>query len=511
MTIPFPERIPLFYAFVFGVMLSVLLIMSGTGAVFAGLAVVFVVTSTLAFNIAGGLTRPSGSYVFFFAVLAVILGLVVKVVIWERVEVLLHSPVTTMGAYTGAMVAMLAAVYVSRRLSRKEGFLQDICSTENMGLAAIGCVVGGFGVPFLAGIAASTGSALLVPIASAFFQLNYFLNMAVILGTTYEIRRSGGRRSANASVYLATIFIWYSGVFFGFSKQALFTPPLCWLASCAALRYRFAFYQVVGVVLVLLFSSYYLVPFCQYGRGLVEQTATQSTRITTSIALLTHLGEVREKYNAAQGWDARSENDYWFFEKDEGFFDRLTMFGIDDALITVTDQKGTYGMSPYIFYVASFVPRIFWKNKPSISMGNVFAHEIGFNEEDTTTGISFTPVAEAYHEAKWFGVLVVEPILWIITFVILDSLCGDLRKSPWGILVLAFFAHIAPEGALQGLFYMMSYGTLIVLVVAYFSAYVMPLLASLVSPPKRNVIPIGAAPGGRGTAFANARPAPIKR
>lgn len=512
MIIPFPERISLFYASAFGAVLSMLLILSGTGALFSALAFVFIVLATLAFNVAGGLTRPSGSYVFFFSVLAVIMGLVVKVAIWEPAEVLLHSPVTTMGAYTGGMVAMLAAVYVSRRLSRKEGLLQDICSTEDMGLAAIGCVVGGFGLPFVAGLMASTGSALFLPIASAAGQLNRFLNMAVILGATYEIRKSGGTRSVNPAVLLGGTMLFFNGAFLGFSKEALFTPLLCWLASCAALRYRFALYQIVGIALVLLFCGYYMVPYCQYGRSVDAPDNTLAGRSSVSFSLITHLGEVREKYRAAVGDEARSDKGFWFFQKDEGFLDRLQMFGIDDALNTVTDQKGAFGMSPYIFYISSIVPRVLWKDKPSISMGNTFAHEIGFNEDDTWTGISFTPVAEAYHEAKWFGVLVAEPIIWILLFVISDSLCGDLRKSPWGILTFALFAHQAPEGALQGAFYMMSYGALIVLVVAYFSAYLMPMLSSLVTPPKRNVVPLGTDGGGRrGAAFANARPAPLKR
>ncbi len=501
----------MFYATVFATLLCTFLVLSGTSPAFAGLAFSFILVATLAFNVAGGLTRPSGSYVFFFSLLGVLLGLMVKVVLWEPAEVLLHSPVTTMGAYTGGIAAMLVAVYISRRFSRKVGFLQEICTLDDMGLAAIGCVVGGYGIPVILGLGASIDQALFKPILSAALQMNRFYDMAIILGVTYEVRKSGGTRSINASVILGALITWYTGVLIGFSKEALFSPPLCWLASCAALRYRFAFYQIIGLVLTLVFFGYYIVPFCQYGRGFNDENATQGQRLATSYSLLTHLGDVRDKYRASLGSDARPDNQFYFFEKDVGLFDRLQMFGIDDALITVTDQKGAFGMSPYILYISSFVPRVLWKDKPAIIMGNVFAHEIGFNENDTTTGISFTPVAEAYHEAKWVGVLVVEPILWIVLFVIMDSLCGDLRKSPWGILVLALFAHIAPEGSLQGVFYVMSYGALIVLFVAYFSAYFMPLLASLVSPPKRNVVPLGTGRGGRGAAFANGQPTPLKR
>jgi hypothetical protein len=506
--IPFPERIELVHATTFGILLCAFLMLSGTAPLFAALALVFVVVSTLAFNVAGGLTRPSGSYVFFFAVLTIIVGLVAKVILWEPADLLLKSSVTTIGAYTGGMVGMLGAVYVSRRFSRKEGFLQDICSLDEMGLAAMGCVVGGAGFPFLAGIAASTGSALFLPLVSAFQQLNRFLIMGIILGVTYEIRKSGGKRSFNTAVVVGWGFTWYIGVFLGFSKENLFSPFLCWLAACAVLRYRFTLTQLATVFLLLLFSVFYMVPYCQYGRGTTDTLVTSGDRISNSFSLLMNLGEVREKYLSSEASTDLTEGGWRFFKNNEGLLDRLQMAGIDDALITVTDEKGTIGMSNYLIYIANVIPRVIWKDKPEKRIGNDFAHEIGFNEADTTTGISFSPVSEAYHEAKWYGVLIIAPILWTPLFVMMDSLCGDLRKSPWGILVFAFFAHIAPEGGLGGVFYMLSYGFMIVVMVAYFSAYLMPLLAAFVMPPKRNAIPIGTGRAGGEPAFLPAEPKP---
>jgi hypothetical protein len=505
LVIPFPERIPLFYAATFATFLCVLMAMSGTGMLFTAMAFIFIIVATLAFNVAGGFARTQGSYIFFFATLAVIVGMVVKVVVWEPVDSLLRSPLTTMGAYTGGIIGMLASAYITRRIASNEGILQDICSLDDMGSAAIGCVVAGFGIPFLTGFLASTGSPLFLPIASAASQLNRFMSMGIILGTTYEIRVSGGKRSINGSVLLGVALIWFTGVLIGFSKEALFAPLLCWLVSCAALRYRFARYQIIGMVCFLVFSISYLVPFCQIGRNANEENATLGARISVAYGLLSDIGEVRDKYKAEQASERRDENTY-FFEKDEGFFERLVMFSIDDRLITVTREKGPFGMSPLVLYAGNVIPRVLWKNKPTLAMGNLFAHEIGFNEEDTTTGISFSPVAEAYHEAEWFGVLVVAPIIWVALFTALDSLCGDLRKSPWGILVFAMYAHIAPEGMLAGAFYMMTYGALIVVVVAFFSADLMPMVSSFVAPPKRKVFPVRSAIARHGSALDSRGP-----
>jgi hypothetical protein len=58
----------------------------------------------------------------------------------------------------------------------------------------------------------------------------------------------------------------------------------------------------------------------------------------------------------------------------------------------------------------------------------------------------------------WTGVFLVAPVIWIILFTVFDSLCGDVRKSPWGLVVIPVFAHIAPEGMLGGPIYFLWFG-----------------------------------------------------
>ena len=112
------------------------------------------------------------------------------------------------------------------------------------------------------------------------------------------------------------------------------------------------------------------------------------------------------------------------------------------------------------------------------------------SEEDTTTGVSFSPTSEAYHMKKWLGVLVVAPLVWLAMFVLFDSLCGDLRTTPWGLLVLAFLSHTAAEGAISGLIYFMTFGTEALLFCAFFAKWVAPFFAiPVLGPDRRGVGP----------------------
>lgn len=481
MRLPFPERIPLPPVFFAATLLAALQQVQGTSIIFTIFCYLFIVISTLAFNAAGGFTRTTGSYVFFYSTLGALIGIVYKAYLGEPADSNLRSPNLTMAVFTGGITAMYLAVMVSRRIARKKPFLQAVLKDKDMKNAAIGCFAFGLAI-YLLVIFVPHGSGSFL---SAINQLNYFLPMAAIIATLHIIKKSGGRRSVDLLVILSVACGVFTGLI-GFSKQGMFSPIFSWLVAAASLRKSFRPYQYAIGIFAMFLMGRYLVPYSQYGRDQVPEDETFSAHIALTGSLLMNLGQVRQYYlediEPSEDLDNKG-----YYDSPQGFFDRLTMIGPDDGLINYTSQGNYTGVGVLPAYFANWVPHFLWPNKPTLLTGNTYAHKIGgiISEDDITTGISFTPSAEAFQLAGWTGVFVVAPIIWIVLFTIFDSLCGDVRESPWGLLVIPMFAHLAPEGMLAGAIYLMWFGALAVIFVAVGTAQAMPVIGTLLAGPEK--------------------------
>jgi hypothetical protein len=486
MRIPFPVRIPFHGAAIFAVVLFAVERVEGTPLYFCTGAALFLLVATLAFNTAGGLTRASGAYIFFFAVLDVVIGLVYKAFLGEPADANLSDPHTTIEVYVAGTAAMFLAAFLSRRFSRKEPLLGRVMKEDQMYPAAVGCIVAGIVLAPILGLLGQSG----LRIQTAFNQLNYLIPLGVILGVLYEIRRSGGRRSVNLMTVGAMIYCFVMYGLIGFSKQGMLVGPVCWVIAAWSQRYRFSRVQVAGVLMGAILFFRYLTPIAQTGKNIPEAAGTLPERAELALRMLEDPEKTRDEYLAVNA-DARGLNSY--YNTPQGFWDRLQFISVDDALINVTDQGKVFGLLPLEQELLNAIPHVFWPDKPTFNYGNVYAHEIGnFTEDDTTTGISFGPMSEAYHMAKWTGVLVVAPLLWFVLFTLFDSLFGDIRLTPWGLLATVMISHIAPEGAMTGVVHLITYGPVILGFCAVFAAWVAPLMA------------IGVAGAGRGRKIAGA-------
>src|SRR5260370_3219999 len=234
---------------------------------------------------------------------------------------------------------------------------------SNMQTATVGCLVAGILMMF-AGyvIPGGNGSVL-----SALNQLNRFFPLAIILGVINTIRRSGGTRSINLPVLLAAALMFTMGAL-GYSKEGMLGPFAAYLLAAASQRYKMSRSQIVVAILAIVFIFQYLVPYAQYGRAFREESGEANLQV--SLSLLSNLGYVREQYleTSAGGYEDRVLG---YFNTPQGFFDRLQMISIDDALIHRTDQFGTYGGLPLIQAFEHFVPHFIRRDKPQTLPGNV--------------------------------------------------------------------------------------------------------------------------------------------
>ena len=475
-----PERIPIQYVAIFAGALFLVQQVEHTTLSFSVYTFLFVVIGGFAINEGGALTRPSGGYVFFYVTLAVLVGICWKAILGEPGQTHLARPDLTMLIYVAGVCGLYVSAAISRRFSRKRPFLSGLLTDSNMPNAVIGCLIVGTALTFATRILNKQSGGLL----SALYQINHFNELAMLLAVTYVIRRSGGRRSLSIGFLLAAATEFIIGGILGFSKQALFTPLACWAVAAAGQRYRISRSQAVLLASFTFFLFHYMVPYSQYGRSFSVPTLSDNVRVASG--LLSDLTSVRQHAEHGDGWsDDPIVTTY--FNKPEGFFDRLQMITVDDGLTDLTERRGPYGLYPILVDFENLIPHFLWPDKPVVSWGNVYLHEEGggLADEDNTTGISYSPTGEAFHLARWAGVLVLAPIIWTMAFLLFDSLCGDVRQSPWGLFMLVVFSHVAPEGLLAGLIYQLGYGAFTIVVAALMSAYVMPHLGALLVGPGR--------------------------
>jgi hypothetical protein len=395
-----------------------------------------------------------------------------KAYLGEPADSNLLAPLLTIKVYVAGITMMLVAVFLSKKVTIKRSILGKMISDSKLQTATVGCLIAGILI-FVAGFIVPGGNG---SVLSALNQINRFFPLAAVLGVINTIRRSGGTRSVNLPVLLAVSMMFAVGAI-GFSKEGMFAPFACWILAAASQRYKLSRKQIVIMILVTIFVFRYLVPYAQYGRTFREENG--AANVSTSISLLLNLGYVRDQYLESSA-DQYEDRVLGYYNTPQGFFDRLQMISIDDSLINETEQSGTFGLAPILWSFENAVPHFIWKDKPTIGIGNIWAHEVGLlAPEDESTGVSFSSTSSAFHLIGWPGIFFLAPVLWFFLFLLFDSLCGDIRKSPWGLLVLVLYAHAAPEGDITSPIYMYFYTSFGIVFAAIVGAYVMPVVGTL--------------------------------
>jgi hypothetical protein len=463
-------------ALVFTMALVLVELVEGTDPRYAVVVFCFFMLSTFAFNIAGGFSRPSGAFIFFYSTLGAGVGTVYKALLGQPADSHLMSPLLVISIYTATVGTMLLAAYLTRRIATTEDGIAGMLNIRqiDMNTSALGCLV----MVFLINNAVWLFPAGAGTLLHALAMVNYFLPLGILLSTIAAVRNSKGYRSTSALTLFVLGYSTYMGLL-SFSKQGMFAPFLCWVLGMAWSRFRLRLVHILAIVGFALIAQTWMVPLSNVGR---ESTSSGSFEDRQSIVenFALHPSELRKQNKERQA--GYSMLDIWYYGTPQGIFDRLTMLPNDSQLIEFTTEGHYFGYLPLVVYFENWVPHIINPNKVEASKvgGNRYAHELGqIAEGDTTTGISYSPSAEAFHIDGWTCVLAVQPFIYLLVFVTTDAVCGDLRRQPWGLLPMLLFAHIAPEQLLGGAISYVWLGNVGTTFAIFVSGYVTPVFGRL--------------------------------
>jgi hypothetical protein len=478
-----PTRIPLSKVFVFASIFFCVQQIEHTGLLFSVLYFGFVILSVLAFNFAEGFNRISGAYIFWYSTLIVIVGVTWKAMVGEAADTNLLDPLLDMALYTASMVMLLLVTLANRKM--------DFRAEINYTAAGLGCIIVWLGILFAVPIFGNAPGG----VVSALNQVNVFGPLGIILLTIGAIKDSGGRRSMNWINIAVFVYFEYLGVL-SFSKQAMLTPMVCWAVGVFYARLRVRFIHVVAIALMAVASFGFISPLSA-SRDLAEGLDNDQ-HIVLALYLLTHRSVLQDHIKQIEVTKDTGVAEY--YDTPQGsLIERLSMLPPDDELFTYSANDHYEGMAPIYQYFGNLVPHFLNPDKQITYGGNFYAHEMGSGlaEDDNTTGISFSPVAEAFHCEGWGGIFWLLPVIWILLFSSVDFVVGDVTKYPWGLMVVVWLAHGAPEQLVGGMIYFMGYGNFGMMLAIIIVTRIAPILGTLF---------LGRTPTPSGRRLAGARP-----
>jgi hypothetical protein len=471
-----PTRISLPMTFVFASVFFCVQQIEHTNLYFSLLYYAFLILSVVAFNFAEGFTRLTGAYIFWYATLIVIVGVTWKAVVGEAADSNLFSPLLDMSLYTGSMAMLLLVTLLNKKVDvRSMGIGGGFSKAElDYTGAGLGCLIVWISIIYADVFFGQAPGGLV----SALVQVNVFGPLGLILVTIGAAKDSGGRRITNTISILAFLYFSYLGIA-SFSKQAMLTPMVCWLVGAFYSRLRLRFIHVVAMVLMAAAAFGFVSPLSA-SRDLAEDL-DYPQRVELAANLLIHYSVLRAHVKQLEDQEQFGGLNNYYDTPQGSLIERLSMIPPDDELFSFSAQGHFEGITPVLEYFSNLAPHFINPNKTMIYSGNYYAHEMGagLGEDDWSTGISYSPVAEAYHCEGWGGILWLLPLIWMLLFTSVDFVVGDMTKYPWGLMVVVWFAHAAPETLLGGMIYYIGYGNFGMMLAIVIVTRIAPIVGAL--------------------------------
>ncbi|MBU2464635.1 MAG: hypothetical protein KKG02_02735 [Candidatus Edwardsbacteria bacterium] len=450
------KKINMLYAGLFGLILFVLQLLTGTNLDFALLVMAFVIFTAAAVNSAGGPLTVSGFAIAMVGLKIVIISQWAKVFFGQPGDSYLDVPVLTIGVLTAGMISIWLAGLTAGPLIGRKKILKPIERVDLLlGLSIVVYVLGlsSYLYVMFHGFDQMSGDVSVGGFVGLLRQLGFIYPVSTISAIAYTIIASDHKRSIGvwAAIPLATQFIF--GIL-STSKQMMFEPFLLYLLTCLAFNYKFTIRHIVLASLIFIIMITVLFPFAQLGRTFTRDNDPRQNLKLTNLFIKDiflnqeNLEEVETFIEDA----AYKKQRFLYYGRDMGLLDRMSLIEQNDELIRAVGEQGFSGWHTISHGFKMLPPRLLYPDKPIYNTANYFGRKIEtLSDEDFTTQISMGIIAEAYDAFGWLGVVII-PYLAMAAFILLyNTLSGTLERNLWAVFLIGIFQHNLVEATVSSI------------------------------------------------------------
>lgn len=430
-------------------LLLVLQLLSGTGAVYASLVFALLVATYTAVCWAGGLETLFGIAIFYLLLQHVLISQIAQVLFWEPADAPLRRPIETMGVYAVGMASLAVGVRLAN-LFRRRNVPLFVAETRPSRLLWMSILCTIFStVLFLAthtvGTDSKTGGAIQGGVLGPLKQISLLGPLAIASGTAYMIKVSGGRRSFGL-VNGIPIFVHIAAAILGANREASVNPVIIYALTCIAFRYRFQSKHYGLLLIGAYIANFIIFPYALIARNFVRNGSFEENVSRSADMMMEIIQNPFEYHNQVNNLAARKSrtlSQFDYYSHSSPTLDRYTVISWTDAIVDATINHGETGWETITPGFQASLPRFLNPDKPFVQTGNFLAHrEPGLmpNKKDHTTGITLGFFADAFSSFGWLGISVI-PCLIILCVMTIYRLLIDVRI--WGnVLMLSLVTQI---------------------------------------------------------------------
>ena len=437
------------YLLVAALILLVLQLMSGTGAVYALLVFALLVVSYYAVTWAGGLETLFGLALLYLLLEHVLISQIAKVIFWESADAPLRRPLETMGIYVVGMASLGCGVLLNNRFGWRRGplFVAEMKPSRLLWMSIL-CTIFFTLLQLVARTVGTDSKGTLTQggVLGPLKQINFLGPMAIASGTAYIILHSKGRRSMGL-INGVPIIIQMIAAITTAAREAIILPVVIYGLTCIAFHYRFRVKHYAILLLGAYIANFIVFPYSLVARNTIR-TGSFEKNVNTSASMMMEIIQNPFKYrdliSHMEAKRSRDLHQFDYYDHPSDTLLRVTLFVYADGLVDAAINQGYTGWMTITPGFQASLPHFLNPDKPFVSTGNLLAHrEPGMrpNKGDYTTGISVGLFADAYTCFGWLGVSVI-PCLLI--FCLMTAYRFLIDDRIWrNVLMLSFVSNFS--------------------------------------------------------------------